>query len=75
MKEQEDDVLYLEAVAYQRKDVDDEFFEEFPPNFTTSDFTKVKRILDLTYPEAKSTFHQGFIDLWDNERSVLVVSW
>lgn len=74
-RDQEDTVIYLQEVGYQRKDVLDTFFNEFPPDMTTADLEKVKRIHELTIPDAKDSYRRNFIDNWNDEESILVISW
>ncbi|MEF3364924.1 hypothetical protein V3H18_00075 [Methylocystis sp. 9N] len=72
---QQDTVVSAHQAGYQRKDVDEQFFNEFPPDLITTDFSRVQRIHELTLPYAKDAYRQAFVDNWSPSRSFLIVSW
>lgn len=72
---QRDTVISAYQAGYQRNDVEGRFFDEFPPDLFTTDFSRVERIYELAFPEAKDAFRHGFIENWAPGKSLLVVSW
>ncbi len=75
MQAKVDDVVYAERVGYQRQDVVEQFFGEFPPDGIYADRAYAERIFELTIPEAQPAFRSSFLDNWDESRSLVVVSW
>lgn len=72
---QRDNVVHVVQIGYQRNDVTDAFYEEFPPDLTSGDAGQVRRLAELVTAEARPEFMRQFIDNWQDGRSVLVVSW
>ncbi len=75
MRRQVDTVINVEQVGYQRYGVVDAFYEEFPREDFVADLDRVRRILELTTPTARANFTANFIDNWDPQTSLVVVSW
>jgi hypothetical protein len=70
-----DDVVYAKQLGYQRNDVVDGFFQEFSPDWMFSEKLYAQRIFELTIPEAQQAFRTNFLDNWDDQRSLVVISW
>jgi hypothetical protein len=75
MREQQDDVVYVTQAGYQRKNVFDQFFAEFPPDFIFAERSYADQLLELTVPEARNEYRANFLDNWDPQRSMVVISW
>lgn len=75
MEDRLDDVVYAVSAGYQRKNVVDDFFNVFPPDWAFAERTYAERILELTVPEARQEFRSNFLDNWNDGRSLVVISW
>jgi hypothetical protein len=75
MEDRLDDVVYGVSVGYQRKEVVDDFFNEFPPDWAFAERRYAERIFELTVPEARQNFRSNFLDNWDDDHSLVVISW
>jgi hypothetical protein len=68
-------VVFAERLGYQRKSVENCFFEEFPPSAFLTDVARLQRIHALTHPAARPGFKRRFLDNWDRKASFGLVSW
>ncbi|MDI3562363.1 hypothetical protein [Bradyrhizobium sp. Arg816] len=70
-----EDVVYTKQIGYQRNAVADAFFNEFLPDGMFVEKSYAQRIFELTIAEAQQDFRTSFLDNWDDQRSLVVVSW
>ena len=75
MEDRLDDVVYVAPAGYQRKNVVDDFFRVFPPDWAFAERRYAERIFELTVPEAQQDFRRNFLDNWDERHSLVVISW
>ena len=68
-------VLYVRRVGYQRKGMERGFYDRYPPDLVTVDRRIVEAMYDLTQPDAREQFSTSFLDNWDEDRSLVVVSF
>jgi hypothetical protein len=74
-RDQVDDVVYTQQVGYQRNGVINDFFHEFKPDWMFAERSYARRIYELTVPEAQQAFRSNFLDNWDEQHSLVLISW
>ena len=67
--------VYAQRTGYQRNCMVPAFYEQFPPDFVSSDIALLRSMADLVEPAAQGDFHRNFLDCWEDGRSFLIVSW